>query len=70
MKLKKILKHHIAERLSLALGIVLIWRGLWYALDELDLALFGGSHSMTAIGGIILGVLILYLPDKDLKELV
>jgi hypothetical protein len=50
-------------------GIVLVWRGIWYALDKLDTYLFGGSHLWTAFGGIIFGIVILYLPDSDLKEL-
>lgn len=35
----------------------------------LALGVFGGSHAWTALGGIIIGFLILYLPDKDLKEI-
>ena len=51
------------------LGLVLIWRGIWYVLDAIDMAFFGGSHFVTAISGIVLGFLILYLPDKNLSEL-
>lgn len=46
-----------------------MWRGVWYTLDWIDLAFFDGSHLWTALGGIIIGLLILYLPDKDLKEI-
>lgn len=60
---------YISRNLSIVIGIVLIWRGVWYILDFADAAFFGGSHLWTALGGIVLGVLILYLPDKDLKEL-
>lgn len=52
-----------------AVAIILIWRGIWYILDYIDFYFFGNSHIWTTIGGIILGVLILYIPDKDLKEL-
>ena len=38
-------------------------------LDGLDYLLFGKNHILSSIGGIILGLLILYLPDKDLKEI-
>lgn len=66
-------KHHrvsyFASSFAVVLGLVLIWRGIWYVLDGVDRALFGGSHIATAIGGIILGFLILYLPDRDLTEL-
>ena len=55
--------------LVIVVGIVLVWRGIWYALDKLDVQLFGGSHAWTAIGGVILGLIILYLPNKNLKEI-
>ena len=60
---------YIARNLSVIVGIVLIWRGIWYALDIIDMMLFQGNHILTALGGIALGVLILYIPDHDLKEL-
>jgi len=60
---------YFIRNFSVIAGIVLIWRGIWYVLDEIDKALFGGSHIFTALGGIVLGLLILYLPDKNLKEL-
>jgi len=60
---------YLAKNLFVALGLVLIWRGLWYILDGIDKWLFDGAHLWTAIGGIILGLLILYIPDKDLKEI-
>ena len=55
--------------LSIVVGLVLIWRGIWYVLDSIDIGLFGGSHIFTALGGIVAGFIILYLPDHDLKEL-
>jgi uncharacterized protein YjeT (DUF2065 family) len=60
---------YLAQNLSIAVGLVLVWRGIWYVLDGIDQWLFDGSHTLTAIGGILLGLLILYLPDKDLKEI-
>lgn len=69
MKASKITLASFSKNFSIVLGIVLIWRGIWYILDGLDLWLFDGSHTWTAVGGIVLGLLILYLPDKDLKEL-
>jgi hypothetical protein len=47
----------------------MVWRGVWYVLDEIDLAFFDSNHLFTTIGGIIVGLLILYIPDKDLKEI-
>lgn len=67
MTKRKFLK--LLRNFSIAIAVVLIWRGTWYLLDILDMKIFGGSHFLSAIGGIIAGVLILYLPDKDLKEL-
>jgi len=60
---------YFSKNLSIVLGLVLIWRGIWYVLDGIDILFFGKSHIWTAIGGIILGLLIIYLPDKDLKEI-
>jgi len=60
---------YLAKNLSIVVGLVLIWRGIWYVLDELDILFFDGSHAYTAIGGIVLGLIILYLPDGDLKEI-
>lgn len=60
---------YFVKNFGIIVGIVLIWRGIWYVLDELDILFFGGGHMWTAIIGIIVGFLVLYLPDKDLKEI-
>jgi ABC-type branched-subunit amino acid transport system permease subunit len=60
---------YLAKNISIVIGLVLIWRGIWYVLDELDKWLFDGSHIWTALVGIIVGLVILYLPDGDLKEI-
>lgn len=60
---------YFSKNLSIVIGIVLIWRGVWYTLDYLDIAIFGGSQAFTAISGIIIGLLVIYLPDGDLKEI-
>ncbi len=65
----KVTLQSLAKNVSIVIGLVLIWRGIWYVLDGVDKWLFGGSHFWTAVVGIILGLLILYLPDKDLKEI-
>ena len=64
----KLIRYFI-KNISIVIGLVFIWRGIWYVLDGVDKAFFEGSHIFTAIGGIVVGLLILYLPDKDLKEL-
>lgn len=53
----------------IVIGVVLIWRGIWYVLDAIDIRLFGGNHEWTALVGIVVGLLILYLPDRDLREI-
>ena len=54
---------------SIVIGLVLIWRGIWYILDGLDIVIFGNNHIISAVIGMIIGFVILYLPDKDLKEI-
>jgi len=65
----KITLPYLAKNISIVIGLVLIWRGIWYILDWFDKQLFDGSHAWTAFGGIVIGLIILYLPDKDLKEI-
>jgi hypothetical protein len=60
---------YFSRSVSIVVGLVLMWRGTWYVLDEIDVWFFDGSHAWTALGGILLGLLILYLPDGDLKEI-
>jgi hypothetical protein len=60
---------YFTKNLTTVIGIVLIWRGIWYVLDLVDEHVFDGNHIVTAVGGIVLGLAILYIPDKDLKEL-
>lgn len=60
---------YLTKGISIAIGIVLIWRGIWIILDQIDYLIFGGSHAVTAILGIIVGIAILYLPDHNLKAL-
>lgn len=60
---------YFVKNISTVIGIVLVWRGIWYVLDEFDKWIFGDSHIWTALGGVIIGLIILYVPDKDLKEI-
>lgn len=59
----------LAKNLPIIFGLVLIWRGIWDFLDLLDHWFFGGRHFWSAIGGFFLGIALIYLPDKDLKEI-
>lgn len=63
------MKNKLTYNIATVFGLVLVWRGVWYILDKVDVWLFGGSHFWTAVVGFIIGLLILYLPDKDLKEI-
>lgn len=65
----KLTLRYFAKSLSIVVGLVLIWRGIWYVLDAIDIVFFNRDHFYTAIAGIAIGLLILYLPDHDLKEL-
>ncbi len=60
---------YFTKNISIAIGIILIWRGVWILLDLLDYLIFGDFHIVTAIAGIIIGILILYFPERDLKIL-
>jgi len=61
--------NHLTENIPIAIGIILIWRGVWVLLDLLDKWLFGNDHAVTAIVGILLGVLVMYLSDPNLESL-
>lgn len=72
MQSNKVVHHglrYFVKNIGIAVGLVLIWRGIWYVLDALDFMFLNGNHLWSGIVGIIVGVLILYIPDKDLKEL-
>ena len=57
------------KNINTIVGIVLIWRGIWHLLNEVDVYIFNENPLWTAIGGIVIGFLMLYLPDHDLKEI-
>ncbi len=68
MKKHKDIKYFI-KTLAIVVGLVMIWRGVWYALDGFDVWLFGEYNALTGLLGVALGVLLLYIPDRDLKEI-
>jgi hypothetical protein len=55
------------KNVVIALGLILVWRGTWILLDVIDRWLFGGSHIFTAILGIVVGVSLVYFPERNLK---
>ena len=69
MKNKNFTIGYFVHNLSIVIGLVLIWRGVWYVLDAIDVAFLASNHLWSAVGGIFLGLFILYIPDKDLKEI-
>ncbi|MDP3764013.1 MAG: hypothetical protein Q8Q95_00110 [bacterium] len=69
MKKNRNILSYFARNLSIVIGLVLIWRGVWYVLDEVDILFASGDHTISAIGGIVLGLIVLYAPDKDLNEI-
>lgn len=60
---------YFVRTLSVVVGLVLIWRGIWHILDEVEKVYFGGELLWTGVFGVIIGVLLLYIPDHDLKEI-
>ena len=66
---KRKLFFYFVRNFTIVLSLVLIWRGIWYSLDTFDLLFFNNAHIYSAVGGIIVGIILLYLPDKDLKEI-
>lgn len=69
-KNKKNKVRHFLGSLVIVIAVVLIWRGIWYALDKLDHWIVGDFHILTAIGSVVLGVVLLYIFEKDLQEIV
>jgi hypothetical protein len=60
---------YFMRTLSIIVGLVLVWRGIWHVLDYVEVTFFGGDLFWTGLAGIMLGVLLLYIPDRDLKEI-
>jgi hypothetical protein len=69
--MKTILKlpRKVKEAALVMIGVVLVWRGMWIILDAIDYYLFGGSHVITGILGVILGFTVLYYLDDELEGL-
>lgn len=69
MKNSKLTLKYFLRNFVIVACLVMIWRGVWYILDEIDKLLFGGSNVWTVLVSIILGLLLLCLVDKDLKAI-
>ncbi|MEN9921602.1 MAG: hypothetical protein RLZZ517_580 [Candidatus Parcubacteria bacterium] len=66
---KRNIIRYFGKNVITVIALVLVWRGVWYVLDGIDYWFFGGYNAWTGLIGILVGVLILYIPDKDLKEI-
>ncbi len=67
--MKKLGLEYFTKSIVVAVGLILVWRGVWVALDIVDKWLFGGNHIVTAIIGIVVGLAFIYFPEKNLKTL-
>lgn len=61
--------HHCAKSLSCVTGVVFIWYGIGLMLEYVQAFLPVGYEPVLALFVLVVGILILYLPDKDLDEL-
>ncbi len=61
------LNRHFFGKLVVVIGVVMVWRGLW---NLLDMFILPGHPFWSSVVSIVLGLLLLYLPDNDIKELV
>jgi hypothetical protein len=69
MKKSKNIIHYLAKNIIVVFALVMVWRGIWYVLDGIDVWLFGSYNMWTGLIGILIGLIILYFPDHDLKEI-
>lgn len=60
---------YFVRTLSIIVGLVLVWRGIWHVLDFIEGKYFGSELLWTGLVGIVIGILLLYIPDRDLKEI-
>ena len=60
---------YFLRTISIVIGLVLVWRGVWHMLDAIDILFFGGFTFWTSFAGVVLGLVVLYIPDHDLKEI-
>lgn len=61
------LDKYFLRNLVVVLGVVMVWRGLWDIVDKYFLP---GNPLLSDVFSIIIGILLLYLPDSNLDDLV
>lgn len=69
MRKSKNIINYLAKNVLIVIALVMVWRGVWYVLDGFDYLLFGEYNAWTGLIGIVIGLIILYIPDHDLKEI-
>lgn len=57
---------HFIRNLVIAIGVVLVRRGVWHLADEY---LFPNDQLFSSVVSLIVWILILYLPDGTLEHL-
>ncbi|MCF7846248.1 MAG: hypothetical protein K9L85_03335 [Candidatus Peribacteraceae bacterium] len=60
------LSPHFAPTLITAIGVVMVWRGVWFLLD---LYLLPDKPTLSGITSLIIGLAILYLPNGKIDDL-
>ncbi len=69
MQKRKNIISYFAKNVGVVIALVMVWRGVWYVLDGIDVWIFGEYNALTGLIGIVIGIFVLYLPDHDLKEI-
>ncbi|OGJ47328.1 hypothetical protein A2344_05325 [Candidatus Peregrinibacteria bacterium RIFOXYB12_FULL_41_12] len=59
-------KHFFIDLVILA-GVVMTWRGIWHLAD---LYLFPNNEVLSSIISMVIGIILLYLPEEELKDLI
>ena len=59
-------KHFFIDLVVLS-GVVMAWRGIWHLAD---IYLFPNNDVLSSIVSVAIGIILLYLPEEDLKELI
>lgn len=54
------------RNIIIAIGVVLVWRGVW---NIADMYVFPNNPLLSNIISLVVGILILYLPDGTLEHL-
>lgn len=60
----------LRESVMMIIGAILIWRGIWVLLDRFDNLFFEGNHIWSSLIGIVIGVVFVYLADRDLEDVI